>query len=269
MAIPKLMELMADAVVRPAFADKEVELVRQQTVAQIEGFGSYGFPESHAASFALIAYASSWLKGHHPDVFCCALLNAQSMGFYAPPQIVRDAREHGVGVREVDVNHSDWDCTLEEGHLRLGLRQVDGLHRESAARLVLRRPYHSVEDLRALYRRWERGNPSPDVDQTWENWLCFPRNGGAAVGSMPATILADRTALVAYAIYVPYQRRGYAREAAAAVLAHVRDEHNVKRAIAEMDPRNEASIGLARALGFTCARDGERGSDSSYELSLS
>src|SRR5271166_5628240 len=80
---------------------------------QLEGFGSYGFPESHAASFALIAYASSWLKCHHPDVFCAALLNAQPMGFYAPAQIVRDASNHGVAIRPVCINASRWDCTLE------------------------------------------------------------------------------------------------------------------------------------------------------------
>jgi error-prone DNA polymerase len=86
----------------------------ERTFKQIEGFGSYGFPESHAASFAKIAYASSWMKCHHPDVFCCALLNAQPMGFYAPAQIVRDAREHGVDVRPPCVNASEWDSTLEE-----------------------------------------------------------------------------------------------------------------------------------------------------------
>src|SRR5215475_11651515 len=80
---------------------------------QIEGFGTYGFPESHAASFALLVYVSAWLKCHHPAAFACALLNAQPMGFYAPAQIVRDAREHGVEVRPVDVNYSFWDCTLE------------------------------------------------------------------------------------------------------------------------------------------------------------
>src|SRR5260370_30186254 len=80
---------------------------------QIEGFGSYGFPESHAASFALLVYVSAWLKCHYPEVFAAALLNSQPMGFYAPAQIVRDAREHGVTLREVDVNHSEWDCTLE------------------------------------------------------------------------------------------------------------------------------------------------------------
>ena len=80
---------------------------------QIEGFGEYGFPESHAASFALLVYTSSWVKCHYPDVFCAALINAQPMGFYAPAQLVRDAREHGVEMRDVDINFSDWDCTLE------------------------------------------------------------------------------------------------------------------------------------------------------------
>jgi error-prone DNA polymerase len=87
----------------------------ERTFKQIEGFGSYGFPESHAASFAKIAYASSWMKCHHPDVFCAALLNAQPMGFYAPAQIVRNAREHGVEVRPVCINESRWDCTLDGG----------------------------------------------------------------------------------------------------------------------------------------------------------
>jgi error-prone DNA polymerase len=123
----------------PAFA--------QRCFDQIKGFGEYGFPESHAASFAHLVYVSSWLKWKYPAAFACGLLNSQPMGFYAPAQIVRDAREHGVEVREVDVNHSDWDCTLEQGALRLGLRQIDGLQREAADRLVARRPYRSVEEL--------------------------------------------------------------------------------------------------------------------------
>jgi error-prone DNA polymerase len=130
----------------------------QRCFDQIKGFGEYGFPESHAASFAHLVYVSSWLRWKYPAAFACALLNSQPMGFYAPAQIVRDAREHGVEVREVDVNHSDWDCTLEdfpslarEGRvaLRLGLRQIDGLHREAADRLVERRPYASLEELRS------------------------------------------------------------------------------------------------------------------------
>ncbi len=100
---------------------------------QIEGFGSYGFPESHAASFALLVYVSSWLKCHYPEVFAAALLNSQPMGFYAPAQIVRDAREHGVAVREVDVNHSQWDCTLEDmkgvaALIPLPSREREGTH---------------------------------------------------------------------------------------------------------------------------------------------
>jgi error-prone DNA polymerase len=124
----------------------------QRCFDQIKGFGEYGFPESHAASFAHLVYVSSWLRWRYPGAFAAALLNSQPMGFYAPAQIVRDAHEHGVEVREVDVNHSDWDCTLEEGALRLGLRQVDGLHREAADRVVARRPYSTVEELRARGR---------------------------------------------------------------------------------------------------------------------
>ena len=138
--------------------------------SQIEGFGEYGFPESHAASFAHLVYVSSWLKCHYPEVFACALLNSQPMGFYAPAQIVRDAREHGVEVRPADVNMSDWDNGLEPSGdtqarpagaarpdrdlhrfaLRLGLRQIDGLKQDDAARLLRRRrqPYDSVAQLR-------------------------------------------------------------------------------------------------------------------------
>jgi error-prone DNA polymerase len=128
----------------------------ERTFRQLEGFGSYGFPESHAASFALIAYASSWLKCHHPDVFCAALLNAQPMGFYAPAQIVRDARDHGVEVRPVCINASRWDCTLEPTDtddrfaVRLGLRMVKGLANRDAAAIVTARneqPFVSVDDL--------------------------------------------------------------------------------------------------------------------------
>jgi len=121
----------------------------QRCFDQIKGFGEYGFPESHAASFAHLVYVSSWLKWKYPAAFACALLNSQPMGFYAPAQIVRDAREHGVEVSEVDVNASEWDCTLENGAMRLGLRQIDGLQREAADRLAARRPYRTVEELRS------------------------------------------------------------------------------------------------------------------------
>ncbi|BBK33445.1 DnaE-like error-prone DNA polymerase [Stella humosa] len=145
-----------DKLVSGMVANGYEEAYAEQTFKQLEGFGSYGFPESHAASFALIAYASSWLKCHHPDVFCAALINAQPMGFYAPAQIVRDARDHGVLVRPVCVNASRWDCTLEpidgEGRfaVRLGLRIVRGLSNTDAAALVLARadrPFSSVDEL--------------------------------------------------------------------------------------------------------------------------
>ncbi len=126
---------------------------------QIEGFGEYGFPESHAASFALLVYASAWMKCHYPDVFCAALLNSQPMGFYQPAQLVRDARQHGVEVREADVNFSNWDCTLEHAHaesphrfaVRLGLRQIEGLPEVEMKQLVAARGngYANLERLGA------------------------------------------------------------------------------------------------------------------------
>lgn len=142
---------------------------------QIEGFGEYGFPESHAASFALLVYVSCWLKCHYSDVFCAALVNSQPMGFYAPAQIVRDAREHGVPVLPVDINHSSWDLTLEKGPtqgaicgrhagmkkdirsthaVRLGFRQIKGFSEDDARRIesVRGNGFDSVRDLRLRAR---------------------------------------------------------------------------------------------------------------------
>jgi error-prone DNA polymerase len=126
----------------------------ERCFSQIEGFGEYGFPESHAASFALLVYASAWIKCHHPDVFCAAILNSQPMGFYQPAQLVRDAREHDVIVRPADVNDSQWDCTLEplsteRCAVRLGFRQIDGLKEDEIQTLIARRGngYSSLEQL--------------------------------------------------------------------------------------------------------------------------
>jgi error-prone DNA polymerase len=146
--------------------------------SQIEGFGEYGFPESHAASFALLVYISAWLKCHYPAAFACALLNSQPMGFYAPAQIVRDAREHGVEVRPPDVNFSEWDCTLEMPEpgempeprkmtepgmaLRLGLRQIKGMREEEAEWIVAARSngYRHPVDL------WRRAGLRPRALKT-------------------------------------------------------------------------------------------------------
>jgi error-prone DNA polymerase len=158
---------MIEGMARKGYAREFAE----RCFSQIEGFGTYGFPESHAASFALLVYASAWLKCRYPDVFACALLNAQPMGFYAPAQILRDAREHGVDVREIDVNASDWDCALEapaahrpalhprhaemagdilgDRAIRLGFRQIKGVSEAEMRRLVERRGagYDSVRDV--------------------------------------------------------------------------------------------------------------------------
>lgn len=148
--------------------------------AQIEGFGEYGFPESHAASFALLVYASAWLKRHHPAAFACALLNSQPMGFYAPAQIVRDAREHGVEVRPVSANQSHWDCTLErraDGRLalRLGFRQVRGMGQDDADWIVA-----------------ARGNGYPDAESLW-------RRAGVAPGTLTRLAEADALACMGLA----------------------------------------------------------------------
>ena len=129
--------------------------VAEACFTQIEGFADYGFPESHAAAFAMLTYVSSWLKCHHPAVFTCALLNSQPMGFYAPAQLVRDAREHGVEVRPICVNQSAWDNTLErrpdgQHALRLGFRQIKGLRAEDAGWIVA-----------------ARGNGYPDPESLW------------------------------------------------------------------------------------------------------
>ena len=155
---------------------------------QIKGFGEYGFPESHAASFALLVYASAWIKCHYPDVFCACLLNSQPMGFYAPAQIVRDAREHHIIVRPVDVSFSNWDATLEDVDdgihaVRLGFRQLDGLREDVLREFVTRREglpvFESLEDVRkaglsvAVLERLAAGDALRSVPQSSQN-MAFP-----------------------------------------------------------------------------------------------
>lgn len=159
------------------------EVFAERVFTQIRGFGEYGFPESHAASFALLVYASCWIKHHYPNVFCCALLNSQPLGFYAPAQLIADAKRHGVHVLPIDVNQSDWDCTLERAtgmgennvkvsdsppiqrrwqrwDLRLGLRLVRGLHQADAQRLINDRTAHGgFYDQTELVRRCGFGQP--------------------------------------------------------------------------------------------------------------
>ncbi|UEM05157.1 error-prone DNA polymerase [Skermanella rosea] len=158
---------------------------------QIEGFGTYGFPESHAASFALLVYVSAWMKCHHPDVFACALLNSQPMGFYAPAQIVRDARDHGVTVLGPDVNRSDWDCTLEPAGtgyhaLRLGLRQIKSFRQADAAALVAARfeaPFRDPHDVR---RRARLSAPALELLAQADAWRSLGLDRRAALWAVQA-----------------------------------------------------------------------------------
>jgi error-prone DNA polymerase len=133
----------------------------ERCFSQIEGFGEYGFPESHAASFALLVYVSAWIKTHYPQAFCAAILNSQPMGFYAPAQLVRDARQHGVEVRPPDVNCSDWDCVLEPASednaythaVRLGLRLIGGLAEKTTKDTILKLRDGGYSDIPSLWMR--------------------------------------------------------------------------------------------------------------------
>ena len=196
----RFLERLVDRGCAPEFAE--------QCWRQIEGFGEYGFPESHAASFAILVYASAWLKCHHPDVFACALLNSQPMGFYAPAQIVGDARAHGVEVLPVDINASEWDCTLEPAArgggyaLRLGLRLAKGLGEEAARRLVAARGngYREADDVPRRTGLGERAMAALAAAAAFgslglgrrEGWWAVERSHGAPLPLFAAAGEPDR-----------------------------------------------------------------------------
>lgn len=209
---------------------------------QIEGFGEYGFPESHAASFALLVYASCWLKAHYPDVFCAAMLNAQPLGFYAPAQLVRDAREHGVEILPADINASDWDAKLEEGAfdpaqihprhgdmagiiktrkaVRLGLRSIKGLRQADMDQLVWNRGegYDSVRDLgfrsglsRAVIERLAEADAfrSLGLDRRDALWAVKALDPAPAADALPLFALAENNAEAGEAeMFLPRMRLG-------------------------------------------------------------
>ncbi|MDE2406002.1 MAG: error-prone DNA polymerase [Sphingomonadales bacterium] len=185
---------------------------------QIRGFGEYGFPESHAQAFAWLAYVSAWLKCRHPAVFTASLLNSQPMGFYAPAQLVRDAREHGVEVRGIDVAASDWDCTLEPGGkaglaLRLGFRQISGFRREWAAGIVEARSDTEFASLEDLARRARL--PAAALRKLADADAC----GGLGMGRREALWEARRTPAAALPLFAHAGAAELGREADAALPA--------------------------------------------------
>ena len=165
----------------------------QRVFRQLEGFGSYGFPESHAVSFALLVYVSSWLKCYYPDVFACALLNSLPMGFYQPAQIVIDARKHGVEARPVDINYSDWDNKLEESRwlsgsgkycvLRLGFRQVKGIREEDMRVLTgaRKKMFSSIHDLAG---HWPVGSSAREISRCRCVQIHWPRPTSGIMGGI-------------------------------------------------------------------------------------
>jgi error-prone DNA polymerase len=230
---------------------------------QIEGFGTYGFPESHAVSFALLAYVSAWLKRHYPEAFAAALLNSQPMGFYQPAQIVRDAREHGVKVRPVDVNHSAWDCTLEatvnpRPALRLGLREIIGLAEAEAKKLVDNRGagYASPADLArrarlspATLARLAAADAfgSMGLDRRAALWAVKP------LGEAPLPLFEHAAPAAEPAVSLPLMRRG----------EHVTEDYGTvglslkRHPVAFLRPRLERR-GIMPCAALAGIRDGRR-----------
>ena len=224
---------------------------------QIEGFGDYGFPESHAASFALLVYVSCWLKCHYPDAFCAAMLNSQPMGFYAPAQLIRDAREHGVEIRPADINHSDWHSTLEpdagpcpvnarhrsmagimkNAHaVRLGLHQAKGVGKEDAEKLARHRGggYASVRDL------WMRSGLSKRALEKLADADCFGSIG-----------LNRRDALWAVKTLDPLSAAERLPLFAATSRTSNRDLQNEPEVTLPAMPRGEQVISDYRSLSFS------------------
>ncbi|MGO7572311.1 error-prone DNA polymerase [Rhizobium ruizarguesonis] len=204
----------------------------EKTFSQLEGFGSYGFPESHAASFALIAYASNYVKCHHPDVFCAALLNSQPMGFYAPAQIVGCARNHGVEIRPICVNRSRWDCTLErigdtDRHaVRLGMRMARGLAAADAARIVAARMDHPFESVDDMWRR--SGVPAASLVELAEADAFLPSLGLQRRGALWAIKALRDEPLALFAAASEREARAIAEQQEPEVaLRQMTEGHNV------------------------------------------
>jgi error-prone DNA polymerase len=225
--------------------------------SQIEGFGEYGFPESHAASFAKLVYVSSWMKCHYPAAFACALLNSQPMGFYAPAQIVRDARDHGVEVRAADVNYSDWNCTLEPCGtgfaLRLGLRLVDGIGEAPANRVMAARDraFENVADLKTRARLDARAIRSLAAADTMRSIGIDRRQA-----LWQAQALADAPALPIFA-HAEAEAQGPDPEVALPAMAkaeHVVADYQTLRLSLKAHPMRFFRASLRRQ-GFTAAAD--------------
>ena len=240
----------------------------QRLFAQIRGFGEYGFPESHAASFALLVYVSAWLKRHHPAAFLCALLNSQPMGFYSPAQLVQDARRHGVRVLPADAQHSAREATLTaDGAVRLGLQQIQSLARAVAERIATARPADGYRDLADLAARARLARHELDLLAA-ANALCgLAGNRRQAAWEAASTWvqgdLLDRATIIEHATIFPDPSEGaelvadYAstgltlgRHPLALLRAHLHE----KRFLDSTNLRQAADRQLARAAGIVTGR---------------
>jgi error-prone DNA polymerase len=248
----------------PAFAE--------QIYRQIEGFSGYGFPESHAASFALLVYISSWLKCHHPAAFLCGLLNSQPMGFYAPAQLIADAGAHGVGIRPADVSVSGWDCVLEaETHdavpgVRLGLRMIKGMQQDAVRRIVAARtqaPFSNVDELTRRARLDRRqlgclasGNALQSLagNRHQAHWQAAARRPDALLRDAPVNekVLALAAPREGEDIVADYASLGFTL--GRHPLALLRSQLAAQRFITAAELRRLPDRALARAAGIVTCR---------------
>ncbi len=255
--VDELQDMMVGRMIRrgydPVFAER--------CFNQIKGFGEYGFPESHAASFALLVYVSSWLKCHFPAAFAAALLNSQPMGFYAPAQIVRDAREHGVTVLPVDVNYSNWDNTLEgdceQIGLRLGLRQIDGFPEAAAARIVAARvDGGSYKDTRELK---DRAGQSPALVERLASADCL-----GSLGLSRRQALWDARSLIAAPDLPLFAAAAQRDEGAERAITHLPQMPLSEEVVADYQTQRLSL--KAHPMAFLRASLGERGFIRASEL---
>ena len=245
------------------------EAFARRIIAQIQGFAEYGFPESHAASFALLVYASAWLKCHHPVEFLCGLLNSQPMGFYAPSQLIQDARRHGVVVHPVDVTRSDWDSGIDaQGAVRLGLREIRGLPQAVGARIEASRgiqPFSSLADLAA---RADLGRSEIDLlaaadalkslaghrrQAAWAGAVAVVRQGDLFADLPPpeAPVCLPSPG-VAESLVADYRHLGHSLKAHPVTL--LRDRLAQKRFVRAVDLHAAADRALIRAAGIVVGR---------------
>jgi error-prone DNA polymerase len=261
-AIEKFHQRLIDGMKARGLSDDFAENVYRQ----IRGFGEYGFPESHAASFALLVYVSAYLKHYYPAAYCAALINSQPMGSYAPAQLIGDARQHGVRVLPIDVSHSHWDCTLEEGALRLGFRLIKGMSQPAVEAIIAARPFRSFPDFarrtdlnQATMNRLAEADTfrSLELDRRLALWHSLgqrrghlPLFDGLADDDEPSAPLPALTPMEQ--VFTDYQTAGFSLKSHP--LAFLREKLNAQRVLRASDLKTTGNGRRIRVAGIVLLR---------------